>query len=191
MKSTLLVLCSIITAGISSSISDPKIFNNIEGECMAYSVIGKGGSAFKYDKQCVFPFTYKGYTYYQCTNAEWTAHWCATETSSNGEFIEGEWGGCITETCSVSLGGGNIDQKYFAYPIIGEGGSAFNNIKQCVFPFTYKGTTYDKCTNFEWDGFWCSTETSSNGDYVEGQWGQCITKFCSAQFSIDNFQPFK
>ena len=31
MKSTLLVLCSIITAGISSSISDPKISNNIEG----------------------------------------------------------------------------------------------------------------------------------------------------------------
>ena len=31
----------------------------LEGECMAYSVIGEGGSAFKYDKQCVFPFTYK------------------------------------------------------------------------------------------------------------------------------------
>jgi len=45
--------------------------------------------------------------------------------------------------------------------------------EKCQFPFTYKGTTYHKCTNKDEGGFWCSTKTFANGDHVTGFWGYC------------------
>lgn len=41
---------------------------------------------------------------------------------------------------------------------------------QCVFPFTYKGTTYDSCTKDGHHTRWCSTDA----DY-SGSWGHCGT----------------
>ena len=49
----------------------------------------------------------------------------------------------------------------------------------CVFPFTYKGKTYSRCTL---DGTpeddkvaWCSTNVDSQGNHVAGKkfWGRC------------------
>ena len=45
--------------------------------------------------------------------------------------------------------------------------------KPCAFPFTYKGNTYEKCTEIEHDQFWCSTEVDDNGVHVSGKWGNC------------------
>jgi len=56
-------------------------------------------SDFIGSKPCVFPFTYKGVKYHRCTGIEWDALWCATETTINGEFIDGEWGDCDLQTC--------------------------------------------------------------------------------------------
>merc|ERR1712228_720454 len=42
----------------------------------------------------------------------------------------------------------------------------------CVFPFTYRGTTYNTCTKDGHDDLWCATQTLS-GDYVVGMWGDC------------------
>jgi len=44
----------------------------------------------------------------------------------------------------------------------------------CVFPFTYMGRTYTKCTKC--GGFpkpWCSTSTDASGNHVTGSWGDC------------------
>ena len=44
----------------------------------------------------------------------------------------------------------------------------------CVFPFKFRGVTYDECTDAEFDQrMWCSTETDANGDHIEGQWTLC------------------
>merc|ERR1711893_373785 len=45
--------------------------------------------------------------------------------------------------------------------------------QQCVFPFVYKGVTYNGCTSADWSQPWCATATD-NGNY-NGQWGNCET----------------
>ena len=46
--------------------------------------------------------------------------------------------------------------------------------KERVFPFRFKGETYEECTTVESYGVpWCSTEVNINGHYVENNWGVC------------------
>ena len=45
----------------------------------------------------------------------------------------------------------------------------------CIFPFTFLGNIYNKCT---WDGdssggAWCSTTVDALGNHIKGQWGNC------------------
>jgi cathepsin B len=44
---------------------------------------------------------------------------------------------------------------------------------QCVFPFTYHGTTYETCTTEDHDSAWCATQTTSSGNFVSDKWGIC------------------
>jgi hypothetical protein len=43
----------------------------------------------------------------------------------------------------------------------------------CVFPFIYYGTTYNKCTDTDSDELWCSTLTDVNNNTVEDHWANC------------------
>ena len=58
--------------------------------------------------------------------------------------------------------------------------SGNNPNKPCIFPFTYKGKTYDTCILWEKGGdqrgVWCPTLVDEQGNYVEGNWGYCGTK---------------
>ena len=46
-------------------------------------------------KACVFPFTYNGVTYSECTTADNDGHfWCATEVDAAGEVPDNKWGEC-------------------------------------------------------------------------------------------------
>ena len=45
----------------------------------------------------------------------------------------------------------------------------------CIFPFRYRGKTYDTCitigiTNNQ---AWCATKVDNLGNYVRGKWGNC------------------
>ena len=51
------------------------------------------------------------------------------------------------------------------------GGNVEN--QPCVFPFIYKGDSYQACTTKDHDVPWCYTEVNSNGAGVEGRWGNC------------------
>ena len=43
-----------------------------------------------------------------------------------------------------------------------------------MFPFRFKGETYEECTTVESYGVpWCSTEVNTNGHHVENNWGVC------------------
>lgn len=53
----------------------------------------------------------------------------------------------------------------------------------CVFPFKFRGVTYDGCTEVASEGTpWCSTKTDSNGVHVQGNWGSCPS---SCKMSLD------
>lgn len=41
----------------------------------------------------------------------------------------------------------------------------------CVFPFKYKGKSYDKCITEEKNRPWCATAVDYQGD---GKWGFCV-----------------
>ena len=47
----------------------------------------------------------------------------------------------------------------------------------CIFPFRYKGKTYDACTWKDADQTnnqaWCSTKVDNLGNHVRGKWGDC------------------
>ena len=66
-----------------------------------------------------------------------------------------------------------------------------NNIfdQPCIFPFKYKGITYQTCTfvrrydskskAIDPDEPWCATEVDSNGEMSEGKWGICDVNIAS------------
>ena len=49
---------------------------------------------------CIFPFTYNGHTYNQCTGVEETSPWCALETGDDGSFEphRNDWSFCDSPT---------------------------------------------------------------------------------------------
>jgi len=47
-----------------------------------------------------------------------------------------------------------------------------SNNKDCIFPFVFNGTRYNRCA-YDSDGFWCSTKVDSTGAHITGNWGIC------------------
>ena len=50
--------------------------------------------------------------------------------------------------------------------------------KPCVFPFTYKGKTYNGCPVDPEDPArtrWCSTKTDEQGNHIVGNSGHCMS----------------
>nr|XP_034991092.1 uncharacterized protein LOC118094646 [Zootoca vivipara] len=97
---------------------------------------------------CVFPFTYKSWTFYTCSNEDdpLGRFWCATTGDYDKDH---KWSYCA-------------DTQY--------GGNA--NGQPCVFPFTYKSWTFYTCSNEDdpLGRFWCAT----TGDYDKDQkWSYC------------------
>eukprot|EP00090_Calanus_glacialis_P046233 TRINITY_DN8972_c0_g1_i2.p1 TRINITY_DN8972_c0_g1~~TRINITY_DN8972_c0_g1_i2.p1 ORF type:complete len:361 (-),score=56.12 TRINITY_DN8972_c0_g1_i2:88-1170(-) len=43
---------------------------------------------------CKFPFIFEGREHTYCTKQEWDNLWCATDTDTEGHFIDGQWGEC-------------------------------------------------------------------------------------------------
>jgi len=108
------------------------------------------------DAECVFPFVYNSATYYNCiTSGGVSANpWCAT----TGNWDEdGQWGECVVKSS--------------------------RNDAPCVFPFTYKGTTYSSCTSEDCygpcdKGPWCGlkadvTDNINDYGYCSGLKGDC------------------
>ena len=46
---------------------------------------------------------------------------------------------------------------------------------KCVFPFTYQGAEYYRCTYADSPTHWCATEVDSAGVVVTNKWGDCDT----------------
>merc|ERR1712038_1381571 len=50
----------------------------------------------------------------------------------------------------------------------------------CVFPFSYKGVEYYKCTYADSPIPWCATQVSSSGEVVTNKWGDCSSSATSS-----------
>ena len=68
----------------------------------------------KEGRRCIFPFSYKGKTYLECTadHSSNEAEWCATQVDTDGEVINGEWGDCDKKSLScLTIGAGSLGQS--------------------------------------------------------------------------------
>jgi len=45
--------------------------------------------------------------------------------------------------------------------------------KQCIFPFIYKGKTYEGCTKEGASEFWCATRTTDGKNFITHNWNFC------------------
>jgi len=47
------------------------------------------------DAPCLFPFTYQGEEYHECSTADYGGKlWCSTQTDQDGNYVAGKWGVC-------------------------------------------------------------------------------------------------
>merc|ERR1711970_856255 len=111
-------------------------------------------------RRCIFPFTYKGRRFHECTLYETTngRPWCAYQVDIFGEALRGHY--CDTSVCPAE------EEACVTESGPGRG-------KQCKFPFTYQGRTYNSCARWTWKGrhygkYWCSTRTDRFGNHVSG-----------------------
>merc|ERR1711879_258625 len=62
------------------------------GTCLTTGSSGVGAG-----HKCEFPFIYDGMKYDSCTSIENTVPWCATQTSDDWGYLQGNWGECSPE----------------------------------------------------------------------------------------------
>jgi len=126
-------------------------------------------------ESCVFPFTWQGKVYRECT----TSHnkgvfWCSTQTDWQGKYIADQWGNCVDSCtgCGTSKG------------------------ESCIFPFVYEGTTYTECTTRDNNNtLWCPLETDSEGNWVKDKHASGIcepgcTVGCHTHSGVSCIFPF-
>jgi len=134
---------------------------------------------------CVFPFEWKNKEFYSCTTFDSSngRAWCATRTR-RGVAVE-------YDDCAL-----NLDEYCYESECTTTSGSrdAFAN---CVFPFTYDGVTHTGCAKWVWGGqnrgkFWCSTQTDSNGNHVNGRgkFGICNCNACECINPLEGSVPY-
>ena len=55
--------------------------------------------------------------------------------------------------------------------------------KPCIFPFLYKATVYNECTDIDNSGVeWCSTKVFDIGTHIDGNFGNCGNACNSGKF---------
>ena len=64
--------------------------------------ICKTDSGSEANKECKFPFTFRGTEYNSCINgSRRRKHWCPTQLDENGTYVFGKWGYCDTKLCPL------------------------------------------------------------------------------------------
>ncbi|XP_037780098.1 uncharacterized protein LOC119576459 [Penaeus monodon] len=101
-------------------------------------------------KICVFPFTWKGVSYSNCTTVERRIPWCATQLNERREPVSSGY-------CKDTLMGPVPSE-----PPPFEPDERVTNTSKCKFPFVYKGMTYFTCTREDWLIPWCALDVDRN-----------------------------
>ena len=60
--------------------------------------------------------------------------------------------------------------------------------KDCIFPFNYKGETYNSCTKAESSNgaAWCATEVDTTGEVVNNKWQDCDSLCPGSDFTCND-----
>lgn len=125
--------------------------NSNWGNCRCTTCHGTGDK-----KPCLFPFEYKGKEYNTCTDAGSKGKpWCHVDKRGHN------WGYCECKDAR------SADPQ----PTTTCGGTGNNG--ECVFPFKYRGKTYNSCTRIDHANRpWCYVTT------VSKKWGNCRHSDC-------------
>ncbi|XP_039373684.1 matrix metalloproteinase-9-like [Mauremys reevesii] len=141
---------------------------------------------------CIFPFTYKGKVYTECTTADSKRPWCATTANYDQDkaykFCSEEGGqpcffpfvykGCTFHSCiklqtrllwCATTANYDRDQRWSYCPDTMLGG---NSEEPCIFPFSYKGRWYTACTMVDSKRPWCATTSHYE---ASRKWKYCGT----------------
>merc|ERR1711868_348964 len=124
---------------------------------------------------CIFPFNFYGRTWnkckqWNCNNANCDNYgraWCATAVNSAGDMTS--WKDCDKKACKDYISKDCLSSKGFP----------------CIFPFNYKGQTFNKCTLFDSkdNKAWCAVAVNENGDMTS--FGNCIMASCEDKCVAD------
>jgi len=113
---------------------------------------------------CKFPFQYKGNWYNSCKlSSDKTHRWCATQTTVDNKYVKGEWGYCSSNSCTKPT-------RAAPYCSTTEGQGSATLSRACIFPFVYRGVSYNQCTNDDSDVFWCATQVGLGNHYISDKW---------------------
>lgn len=149
------------------------------------------------EPDCVFPFTYAGVTYSQCTTDDSVTGrpWCSTAavyTADDWKFcsVEETVAPCVLPFTYEDVVYTSCAKTYFGstwcsitdnYPEDGEWRwcTAADELvivsqtePKCVLPFTYKDIEYTECTDVDsWSGTWCATTDDFTAN--PNQWMYC------------------
>ena len=64
--------------------------------------ICKTHSGSQANKECKFPFTFRGTEYNTCISGSRRRQpWCPTQLDANGAYVAGKWGYCDTTLCPL------------------------------------------------------------------------------------------
>ncbi len=137
-------------------------------------------------ERCVSSFIYNGRRRVGCItdNDPDRRPWCSVEVDADGNHVggRGRWGHCDLEACRTRT---TTTKRPRAPPTTSSSRSCRTvggNVKvpsgtRCVFPFSFRGVTYNECILVgATDGVpWCSTQIDGSGEHVRGTWAHCGT----------------
>uniref|UniRef100_A0A8C4YGT5 Fibronectin type-II domain-containing protein n=1 Tax=Gopherus evgoodei TaxID=1825980 RepID=A0A8C4YGT5_9SAUR len=158
---------------------------------------------------CVFPFTYKGKVYTECTAEDSDRLWCATTASydQNKAFKFCSEEGELPRPCffpfvykkssfractrlqshlpwCATTADYDTDQRWSYCSDTMLGG---NSEEPCMFPFSYKGKLYTACTMVDSKRPWCATTRNYEVDH---KWRYCGTQIaCPASCLLPYSSP--
>jgi hypothetical protein len=100
-----------------------------------------------------------------------------TKVDMDGKHVgnQNEWGFCEEGCEETNLKGGEDSLKGCDETNV-KGCTSLRPPKNCVFPFSFRGSTFSSCTNEGGDvsgELWCSTKTDEFGNHVKGNWEIC------------------
>eukprot|EP00092_Neocalanus_flemingeri_P054714 GFUD01064474.1.p1 GENE.GFUD01064474.1~~GFUD01064474.1.p1 ORF type:complete len:306 (+),score=62.46 GFUD01064474.1:112-918(+) len=189
---------------VSNRFGDCSTTSSCDIEPIKFSSCITQGGPFS-NKPCLFPFRFNGVTYSSCTTDTLGKPWCSTAQDATGTHINGQYGLCPSSCPGVkqNLGEdpgecipGSTWSKECNTCVCTSTGRAVCTLercpalcsavsgpatgRECVFPFTWDGKTYQGCTPWTYGGsnqgkMWCSTRTDGQGGHVNGggNFGYC------------------
>ncbi|KAG7177566.1 Epididymal sperm-binding protein 1-like, partial [Homarus americanus] len=102
--------------------------------------------------ECIFPFTYKGIQYWNCSSTERPALWCATLVNAKLQPLQS--GYCANNIASIP----------FQPPPTVIGMAMTIQRGPCIFPFLYRGIVYEQCACVDAPACWCPTSLTRNNE---------------------------